>query len=223
MKAMMVFDIETRAKSLEWVKANGLMPSFKAPSNYKDPDKIAAKEAEHETDVMSRAALDPVLSEILAIGYIKDGKKVILWGDERKMLEAFWAEVRKVVNSYGKLIGFNIVGFDLPFLIRRSWVHNVPYVEAIRRGRYYSDNLVCDLAEIWRLGDKNTFISLDRISRLLGIGEKSGSGKDFAALWDSDREAAIAYLHKDLELTEKLAYRFDVIANDTSRGEEDFM
>lgn len=218
---MMVFDIETRAKSLEWVKANGLMPSFKAPSNYKDPDKIAAKEAEHESDVMSRAALDPVLSEILAIGYIKDGQKVILSGDEAQMLKDFWWEVRKVVNSYGKLVGFNIIGFDLPFLIRRSWVHNVPYAESIRRGRYYSDNLVVDLAEIWRLGDKNTFISLDRISRLLGIGEKSGSGKDFAALWESDREAAIAYLHKDLELTEKLAYRLNAVSNDTTRAEDD--
>jgi DNA polymerase elongation subunit (family B) len=127
------------------------------------------------------------------------------------MLTKFWDKVRYQVNSYGKIIGFNIVGFDLPYLIRRSWIHSVPICEGIKRGRYFSDTHVVDLAEIWRLGEKNTFISLDRLSRVLGTGEKSGSGKDFAALLATDREAALKYLANDLELTARLAKKLGAI------------
>ncbi len=127
------------------------------------------------------------------------------------MLTKFWDKCRYQVNSYGKIIGFNIVGFDLPYLIRRSWIKSVPICEGIKRGRYFNDSHVIDLAEIWRLGEKNTFISLDRLSRVLGTGEKSGSGKDFAALLSTDREAALKYLANDLELTARLAKRLGAI------------
>jgi len=212
-KGFLIFDIETRPVDLDDIKKRGIMPSFKAPSNYKDPDKIAAKEAEHETEVMSRAALDATLSEICAIGYMDSEDEIVECDtrDEVSMLTKFWDKCRYQVNSYGKIIGFNIVGFDLPYLIRRSWIKSVPICEGIKRGRYFNDSHVIDLAEIWRLGEKNTFISLDRLSRVLGTGEKSGSGKDFAALLSTDREAALKYLANDLELTARLAKRLGAI------------
>ena len=39
----------------------------------------------------------------------------------------------------------------------------------------------------------------------LGVGEKSGDGKDFARLWATDRAAAEGYLRNDLELTARVA------------------
>ena len=66
MKPFLIFDIETGALPLEQIKALGIMPTFKAPANYKDPEKIKAKEAEHEAEVMDRAALDPTISKVLA-------------------------------------------------------------------------------------------------------------------------------------------------------------
>ena len=216
----LVFDIETRALPLSRIKEKGLMPSFKAPSNYKDPDKIAAKEAEHESEIMAKAALDATLSEVCAIGIKRehDEAPIIMCNDgfdpkrdERLMLIDFWSYIRESLNDDARIVGFNIYGFDLPYLIRRSWHHGITPVAAIRKGRYWNDHHVYDLAEVWKLGDKNNFISLDRISRFFGLGQKSGSGKDFAALLDSDKEAAYEYLRKDIQLTEKLAFHLGII------------
>lgn len=213
MKSYLIFDIETRALPLSYIKEKEIMPSFKPPSNYKDPDKIAAKEAEHETEVMSKAALDATLSEVCALGYLsdEDEEPTIIVGSEEVILKNFWDLVREQVNNYGKIIGFNIVGFDLPYMIRRSWIHNIAICEGIKRGRYFNDSHVVDLAEIWKLGDKNNFISLDRVSKVLGIGKKTGSGKDFAALLQTDSKAAIEYLKTDVLLTEKLARRLNAL------------
>ena len=157
----LIFDIETRALSLEEVKKRDIMPTFKAPSNYKDPDKIAAKEAEHETEVMSKAALDATLSEVCAIGYIGEDEEFnVLLGDESEILTKFWNLCRDQVNDYGKIIGFNIVGFDLPYLIRRSFIRQIPICEGVKRGRYFNDSHVIDLADIWKINDKNLIIYL---------------------------------------------------------------
>jgi len=102
------------------------------------------------------------------------------------------------------LIGFNICNFDLPFLYRRSWKHRIAVPFGIRRGRYWSDQVV-DLRDAWQLGDRQARGSLDSIARHLGVGAKNGDGKAFAELWQSDRKSAEAYLRNDIELTAKVA------------------
>lgn len=62
-----------------------------------------------------------------------------------------------------------------------------------------------DLREVWQLGDRQARGSLDSIARHLGVGQKNSDGAAFAALWQSDREKALAYLKNDLELTLKVA------------------
>ena len=221
MKSYLIFDIETGALPIEQIKALGIMPTFKAPANYKDPEKIKAKEAEHEADVMERAALDPTISKVLAIGYITDGKSEIDVGDERNLLELFWKRINRLVEKQHKLVGFNICGFDLPFLIRRSWILGVPVSNALRRGRYWNDHYIIDLAETWKLGIYNDHISLDRLSKVLGIGQKTGSGKDFHKLLEENPVKALEYLKTDLDLTAKLAQRLNVI-DETPHPQEDF-
>ncbi|MBM4223571.1 MAG: hypothetical protein FJ167_01985, partial [Gammaproteobacteria bacterium] len=103
-------------------------------------------------------------------------------------------------------VGFNTFAFDLPFLVRRSWANGVPVPPTIRQGRYWSDWLL-DLRDVWQMGDRQASGSLDSICRTLGLGEKSGSGADFARLWQTDRAAATEYLIKDLSLTAALAGR----------------
>lgn len=221
MKPYLIFDIETGALPLEQIKALGILPPFKAPSNYKDPEKIKLKEAEHEAEVMERAALDPTISKVLAIGYVSDGKTETHIGDERDLLAGFWFKINRLVEKQHKLVGFNICGFDLPFLMRRSWILGVPFSNALRRGRYWNDNYIIDLAEMWKLGVYNDHISLDRLSKVLGIGQKSGSGKDFHKLLEENPEKALEYLKTDLDLTAKLAQRLHVI-DETPHPQEDF-
>ncbi len=109
------------------------------------------------------------------------------------------------------MIGFNIFGFDLPFLFRRSWKRRVPIPFGLRRGRYWGDQLI-DLRDTWQLGDRQARGSLDSIAKHLGVGAKNGDGKAFAELWRSDRKQAEAYLRNDLELTAKIAHGLGICA-----------
>ena len=108
------------------------------------------------------------------------------------------------------MIGFNIAHFDLPFLIRRSMKHGIKFAPVFRNYRYLSDQFI-DLMLVWKCGVHEDNISLDRLARFLGVGQKSGNGKDFARLWREDREKAVAYLTNDLELTRKCAEKLGVL------------
>jgi hypothetical protein len=47
--------------------------------------------------------------------------------------------------------------------------------------------------------------SLGAISRHLGLGDKTGTGADFSLLWNTDRQAAIDYCLRDVQLTQQVA------------------
>jgi hypothetical protein len=130
--------------------------------------------------------------------------------DEARTLREFWAAMRGDMGRLNPLVGFNIFNFDLPFLIRRSWKHRVPVPSGIRRGRYWSDQLV-DLRDAWQLGDRQARGSLDAVAKHLGVGAKNGEGKAFAELWQSDRQKAEAYLRNDIELTAKVADALGIV------------
>jgi hypothetical protein len=130
--------------------------------------------------------------------------RVIGHDDEAKTLAEFWDVCRGEMGRINQMVGFNTYQFDLPFLIRRSWKHRVPVPFGIRRGRYWDDHMI-DLRDGWQLGDRQARGSLDAIAKHLGVGEKNGDGKEFAALWQKDRAKAIEYLRNDLELTAKVA------------------
>lgn len=119
------------------------------------------------------------------------------------MLRQWWAALNDFQRQ-PKLVGFNIKAFDLPFLIRRSWRHRLTPPYWLRQGRYWND-LIVDLREVWQLGDSRAHGSLAAISRHLGLGDKAGNGADFSNLWQTDREAAINYCLRDVQLTQQVA------------------
>ena len=220
------FDIETGP--LPESELAALVPPFDPvevkTGNLKDPDKIAAKlaeaEANHRIDFLDKAALDPLTGRVVAVGLLKrtphpgplpnaEREKrgefhVIGHDDEAATLREFWDVTRGEMGRINQMIGFNSNSFDLPFLIRRSWRHRVPVPFGLRRGRYWSDEMV-DLRDAWQLGDRQARGSLDVIAKHLGVGAKNGHGADFAKLWQSDRVKAVEYLRNDVELTARVA------------------
>jgi uncharacterized protein YprB with RNaseH-like and TPR domain len=208
-----LFDIETGPLPEKELAA--VMPPFDPSEvktgNIKDPEKIAAKIAEaevnHKRNFIENAALDPLTGRVVAIGLLHHSTRefvVIGHDDEARTLAEFWSVCRAEIVNGTRLVGFNILQFDLPFLLRRSWKHRVPVPLGLRRGRYWSDEL-SDLRELWQLGDRQARGSLDCIAKHLGVGEKNGDGKEFARLWVEDRTKALGYLRNDLELTGKIA------------------
>ena len=197
-----------------------IMPAFDESEvgvgNIKDPEKIKAKiEAErlkHEEKFYRKAALSATTGRVLCIGGLKaDGDEIILEGDEKDMLTEFWT-IWTLTRDVS-FIGFNCRSFDIPFLARRSWVNGVKVPTDLVDGRYQSGRII-DLMEVWDVGKYGSEAgsqSLDMIAKILGVGEKSGSGKDFANLYISDRKAALEYLHNDLMLTMKVGVAMGVI------------
>jgi hypothetical protein len=216
MKKFLCFDIETAP--LPESELLAMLPPFNPDDvklgNLKDADKIAAKlaeaEASHKADFIDRAALDALTGRVLAIG-LSSGTPTILdgEGDESQLLADFWDTVQDAIAEGAKLIGFNCNTFDLPFLYKRSWKHGIRPAVGLRRGRYWSDTVI-DLREEWQLGDRMAKGSLDAVAKHLGLGGKTGNGKDFAKLWESDRAAAEKYLLNDIALTEAVAKRMGV-------------
>ena len=221
-----VFDIETGP--LPESELLAILPAFDPAEvktgNLKDPAKIAEKiaeaEASHRRDFIERAALDPLTGRVIAIGMVladsdqdyHEGEfSIIGHEDEARMLREFWELTRGEMGRLNPMIGFNIFGFDLPFLIRRSWKYRMPVPFGIRRGRYWGDQVV-DLRDCWQLGDRQARGSLDSIARHLGVGAKNGDGQAFAELWQSDRKSAEEYLRNDIELTALVADALGVAA-----------
>ena len=70
------------------------------------------------------------------------------------------------------------------------------------------------------MGDRQARGSLDTIAKHLGVGQKNGHGEDFARLWQTDREKALAYLRNDLELTGRIAEALGVVESPAARKSE---
>ena len=205
------FDIETGPLPPGELVIPPFDPSQVKLGNIKNPDLIAEKirtaEENHASDYIKNAALDALSGQVLCIGYrIEHDEPAVLCSDadgEAAMLRQFWRLIGDLERQ-PKLVGFNIKAFDLPFLIRRSWHHRLTPPYWLRQGRYWND-LIVDLREVWQLGDSRAHGSLAAISRHLGLGEKAGNGADFSNLWQTDRQAAINYCLRDVQLTQQVA------------------
>ena len=207
-----VFDIETGPLADEVIAR--IAPPF-------DPDEVkvgnagiekamekinAAKDA-HLRNIKARAALKAEYGEVLAIGYANAADTVMMVDlPEDEMLDKFWQRADESYHSQETFVGFNVMNFDLPFLIRRSIINGVRVPPGLlpRNNRYFPDFFV-DLMQMWQAGDYREMISLDRFAKALGHEGKNGSGKFFAQTLKEDEGAAMEYLRNDLLLTRKVA------------------
>lgn len=199
MKTTIIFDIETGP--LPEPELVRLEPQFEAARNLKDPEKIRADIEAKKQAWREGAALSAITGQVLAIGVLINDKFESWIGPEKDILELFWSEWIGVRQTQVEFVGFNILGFDLPFMVRRSWHHRVEVPHDLRsNGRYWHPRFI-DLRELWQFGDRQAAGKLDDLAKHLGVGAKNGSGADFARLLESDRAAAIAYLENDIRLT----------------------
>ena len=123
-----------------------------APSNYKDPVKIAAYIAEAKQSAIGRCALDFGLLRIVAIaigGFTPEGEPRITTHlcptaeAEAEALRLAWTACEDAFKQGGMVVGYNLASFDLPAMITRSWILGVdPAMDEVRR---YNDPHVLDL------------------------------------------------------------------------------
>lgn len=206
-RKIIAWDVETAP--LPEAEIAHLMPEFKPPANYKDPEKIKAWLTEAKQLWLLNAALDPVSGRVDAIGYTMLNstgmhhsiRTVPDDGTESDIINDFW--VKTVMANNQEWVGFNCFKFDLPFLVRRSWKLGIIPPANIRTDRFWSDQFL-DLMQVWQMGDRQEYISLDRMSKFLGVGGKAGDGALFHKL---DHQQKVDYLMNDLTLTMKIAQK----------------
>lgn len=175
-------------------------------------DKYAEEKAAYEEKLVQNAALSATTAEILAIGYQTADGPMVDDSPEREQLVRFWQVAIEAKSAGETLVGFFSNGFDLPFIVRRSWFHDVtvpPWI--LDKGRFWHPVFV-DLAAIWKLGTGDR-ISLDAASKFFGGPGKNGEGAEFARLWrgtEEERAKAVEYLVNDLAETLRVAQRMGV-------------
>jgi hypothetical protein len=206
---MHIIDIETIALPDDQLAS--LKPVFEAPANYKDPEKIKANLTDQEARWKEQAALSAMTGRVAIIGILNsvggfDHLKAANLDDEPYLLRWFWANY-----GQGHVAGWNIKGFDLPFLIQRSWIHGIRVPDGVFNGRYFSAEFCTDLMERWSCFQIKNTASLDAVSRACGFGGKHFTGADFAKTWANNKDVAVEYCKHDCELTLSIAKRMGVL------------
>lgn len=194
---MLFFDIETKANPVTLK----FMEQPTAPGNYKDPDKIQAYIDNKMVEMVEKAALDADYGQIVAIGYKEDDQDIqsmiIAEMSEEEMLKTFWEKYR--VHG-GNSCGYNIIGFDLPYMMRRSFelgIH-VPLIPYLNK---YQVAPTCDLMGIlygWSSA-KNLKWVVERYGLDNPLPELEGS-----QVAEMDNETLKAYVENDVYITYQL-------------------
>ena len=209
-----------------------LLACVKAPSNYKDPEKIAAYcdaerasimagvEAEF-TAAVDKTVFDGGMGQIVCIGWAVNGDAPqslhvsdLSAEQERDLLARFFAQMKRADSTHGtrpSLIGHNAVSFDIPYLWKRAVIHGVrPPLWWPRNPKPWSD-AVQDTMHMWA-GDRDR-ISLDKLCKVLGLtGKGITNGADVWPLAQAGRFEEIAdYCRHDVEITRE-AWRRMVFA-----------
>jgi len=203
---MIFFDIETGPLPPQELEAR--KPPFEARKGLKDPAKIEADLTAKEATWRDKTTLNAFTSQVWSIAYKKgaDGEVIVdHFGpdptpeNEAGMIEGFFG----YMDSHSILCGFNIIAFDVPFIIRRAYALGVYVPSSLRQRKYWYDKFV-DLMELWTLGtyrvETQNRISLNNLAKHLGLEGKTGTGDKFWSLFRSDQKAALDYAKRDVEL-----------------------
>lgn len=168
-----------------------------------------------------KASLSVFTSKVCAIGIMGSDGLHDIWDatDEAEAIRMLWRSFERVFSNRGIVVGHCIHTFDLPYLVRRSWLLDVSIPDGVlpAPGVPYWPNHFVDLNSRWNTGTRDKTGTLDEIGKYFGLGGKNEEveGKNFYRLWRSEkpeeRQAARNYLYRDLELALKIANRIHVL------------
>jgi len=148
--------------------------------------------------------LNPIDSKIVAIGVRVKGENKLFFGDEKEILTKFWEEWKRLRQEHSDtfLVGFNVTNFDIPFIVSKSFVHDIEIVP-------FSLKSILDVKDkinAYRWG--KTRGKLKEYGELLGMDVLGMDGSQIPELCkNNDWETIKKYLSKDLEITDKLFER----------------
>jgi DNA polymerase elongation subunit (family B) len=207
-----VLDIETiQAPREEWARLAGKAPGSAEGTRLEEGGDLftvaAAEELRHaEDDLYAKSAFDATYSRIVCIGLLEfsdqmEARSAVAWygGNEQELLRQFWARLAK--DRPTLFITHNGLGFDLPFLKKRSIIHQVRPSLDVNLAKFRTEP-VYDTMAIWSNWDTRGWIKLDVLARALQVETKSGSGAQVAEMWEKGQQDELArYCLQDTYVT----------------------
>jgi hypothetical protein len=195
-----VLDIETvQAPKEDWAELAGV--SLAAADNLLEAGESAQQDKDYE-----KSSFDGTFSRIVCIGMIgfsddmaPEGSVAWYGSNERELLQKFWDRMAKVRPTL--IVTHNGLGFDLPFIKKRSIIHQVKPTVEISLAKFRTEP-VYDTLAVWSNWESRGWVKLDVLARALGVETKSGSGKQVAEMWQAGRGKEIAeYCLQDCYVT----------------------
>lgn len=156
-------------------------------------------------------ATHPYLGQIICIGLFEesDQSTTSLVGSEETILRKFWSIIGKPQYQRGTFVHYNGMGFDVPFIIKRSMVHKIPITnQQFLNMTKFRTNPHYDVALMdsnW--GSWNPMVKLDLITQMLGIPspKEKISGEHVYDYWKEGKIGEVAeYCLRDVIATYKV-------------------
>ncbi len=204
MQPVLFFDIETAVNPDALV----FLPEPTAPANYKDAEKIAQYVTEKKAEQVQQAPLDADLGKVIAIAMqrgLENAAEVYLTGDpetpdEAALLHCFWSSFAQMD---GRACGYNILGFDLPYLLRRSFDLGIDVPLLPRLAKYQTEPVMDLMGILYNWGNAR---GLKWVCRRYGIPNELPdlNGSKVAGM---DRDTLRKYARNDLTLLIELYKR----------------
>jgi DNA polymerase elongation subunit (family B) len=204
MQPVLFFDIETAANPDALV----FLPEPTAPANYKDAEKIAQYVSDKKAEQVQQAPLDADLGKVIAIAMqrgLENAAEVYLAGDpetpdEKALLHCFWSSFAQMD---GRACGYNILGFDLPYLLRRSFNLGIDVPLLPRLAKYHIEPIVDLMGILYNWGNAR---GLKWVCRRYGIPNELPD-LDGSQVVNMDRDTLRKYARNDLTLLIELYKR----------------
>ena len=212
---LIFFDIET-AKLEQNIENN---PNLHSAWVYKarNQNEVVRKTGEMMTAeeyYNEKAALYAPFGRVVTVvvGRIVDNK-IILKSyasyDEKELLDAFSEDLDKVYSARPntRLVGFNSIGFDTPFLVKRMIVNGIRPNDLLDEGgaKPWEVKSV-DLAQIWK-GNAFYMDSLSAVAATFGLPTPKDAldGSQVSdAFYENRLDEIVTYCQKDVETTIRL-------------------
>jgi DNA polymerase elongation subunit (family B) len=207
-----VLDIETvQAPREEWARLVGRLPtSSESEPVEQEHDLFTAGEADAlkraEDEMYAKSAFDGTYSRIVCIGLLEfsdhmEPRGAVAWygANERELLRQFWSRLAQ--DRPTLFITHNGLGFDLPFIKKRSMIQQVKPSLDINLAKFRTEP-VYDTMAIWSNWDTRGWVKLDVLARALNVETKSGSGEQVAEMWEKGQGQELAlYCLQDTYVT----------------------
>jgi predicted PolB exonuclease-like 3'-5' exonuclease len=226
-KSMLFIDIETTSgfKTLDELKRSHpeLISFWDRKEKFIRAEDVELRDAESSDIYFQKASLTAEWGRIvcISVGQIKFDeddvpfmqKKSFYGSDEKELLVDFVNFMSQVFfKAPGiKLVGHNIKGFDLPYIIKKSILHSLELPRQLHLHKVKPwENCLIDTYEVWKAGGWSS-AALAHLCLLLGIKnpkDDMNAGEVGAAFYAGRIEEIKNYCEEDIEAAGSLMLKF---------------